>query len=131
MNLMPKILCVDDDPLNLRLLEAILVPRGYAPVMAENGMEALEKLAETEPALILMDVMMPRMNGFQACRKIKSTTEWSKIPVILLTAKGQESDKYWGDESGCNGYITKPFEMTEVIEKIGRYIQEQEIKLSK
>ena len=117
------ILVVDDEPDIALALKDRLEMEGYQIITAADGMEALEKLAETEPALILMDVMMPRMNGFQACRKIKSTTEWSKIPVILLTAKSQESDKYWGKESGCDDYVTKPFEMDEIVGKISRCLQ--------
>ena len=117
------ILVVDDEPDIALALKDRLEMEGYQIITAADGMEALEKLAETEPALILMDVMMPRMNGFQACRKIKSTTEWSKIPVILLTAKSQESDKYWGKESGCDDYVMKPFEMDEIVGKISRCLQ--------
>ena len=117
------ILVVDDEPDIALALKDRLEMEGYQIITAADGMEALEKLAETEPALILMDVMMPRMNGFQACRKIKSTTEWSKIPVILLTAKSQESDRYWGKESGCDDYVMKPFEMDEIVGKISRCLQ--------
>ena len=115
------ILIVEDEPDTALALKDRLEMEGYRAVTAADGVEALEKLKESKPSLILSDIMMPRMNGYQLCRKIKNEAESSKIPVILLTAKGQESDKYWGDESGCNGYITKPFEMDELLNKVAKY----------
>lgn len=117
------ILVVEDEPDTLLALKDRLEMEGYRVVTAVDGMEALEVLPEARPALILMDVMMPRMNGYQLCRKIKSREEWSRIPVILVTAKSQESDRYWGKESGCDDYVTKPFEMDDVIERIREKIR--------
>lgn len=116
------ILVVEDEPDTTLVLKDRLEMEGYRVVTAVDGVAALERLKETKPALILMDVMMPRMNGYQACRKIKNEAEWSKIPIILLTAKSQESDKFWGKESGCDDYVTKPFEMDEIVEKIKKYL---------
>lgn len=117
------ILVVEDEPDNALALKDRLEMEGYLVITAIDGVEALEKLKEAKPALIVSDVMMPRMNGYQLCRKIKSEAEWKNIPIILLTAKGQESDKFWGQESGCDDYVTKPFEMKEVVAKVRNRLQ--------
>jgi len=114
----PLILCVDDQPANLKLLENILVPRGYAVVSAVNGEEALEKLKTRTMDLVLMDLMMPGMDGLQVSRKIKSDKQCGNIPIVILTAyTGVETYiKSLSDE--VFGYLHKPFDAEELVKLV-------------
>lgn len=117
---MPKILIVDDEPHIRILLEQTLEDLeddGVELLIAENGEQALEMIREEEPELVFLDVMMPKMNGFEVCSIIKNDLRLKQIYIILLTAKGQEFDKHKGIEAGANIYITKPFNPDEIIEK--------------
>jgi len=95
-----------------------LKSKGYDIVVAHSGEEALRKTKEERPDLILLDVMMPPPNGYQVCRTLKDDPEYKRIPIIFLTAKGTDSDKFWGMESGAEDYITKPFEADDLLAKI-------------
>ena len=106
--LMPKILCVDDKPINLELLRAILSPRGYDVVSAISGAVALEVIRTERIDLCLLDAMMPELDGFEVCRLIKSDKEHKNIPVIIITAYGMEK-RIQAVESGADDFITKPF----------------------
>lgn len=123
MNFPPTILCVDDDPLNRRLLEAILVPRGYAPVMAENGMEALEIIREGRIDIVLLDVMMPKMDGFEVCRRIKADERYRTIPVVMITGHSAREKRIMGIEAGAEDFISKPFDTMEVLARIGMLLR--------
>lgn len=115
---MPRILIVDDDPDIARILHFRLQKTGYDCVMASNGLEALEKLDKEHPDLVLLDVMMPKMDGITTCREIRKRNAWSRIPVILLTAKGDTSDKVSGLGEGADDYVVKPFEFDELLARI-------------
>ena len=115
---MKKILIVDDEPEIVDVLSARLETQGYEIVTGSNGEEALQKAKEQSPDLIICDVMMPPPNGFQVCRTIKDDPELKDIPVILLTAKAAESDKFWGTESRADEYITKPYNSDELLSKV-------------
>ncbi|MFH1728080.1 MAG: response regulator [Pseudomonadota bacterium] len=117
-----KILIVDDEPDFIKILKIRLEHAGYEIFEAANGLEGLEILKTEIPDLILLDVMMPDMNGYQFCRKVKSNEKTEHIPIIMVTAKAQESDKYWGLETGAVDYITKPYESSEMLEKIKKHI---------
>jgi two-component system, cell cycle response regulator len=112
---MPVILCVDDEPANLKLLENILVPRGYAVVSAANGKDALQKIKTQTIGLVLLDLMMPGMDGLQVSRKIKENKKYKNIPIVMLTAySGVES--YIESLSGeVFAYLHKPFETEELV----------------
>ena len=117
---MPKILIVDDEPHIRLLLEQTLEElenEGVELLTAENGKEALETVKKEKPSLVFLDVMMPRMNGFDVCRAIKNDLGLTGIPVVLLTAKGQEFDRQKGNEAGADLYMTKPFDPDEVVAK--------------
>ncbi len=114
----PVILCVDDELANLKLLEAMLAPRGYEVVMAENGIEALEKIKEQRIDLILLDVMMPKINGFDVCKMIKGNEMFRHIPVVMITALTEKEDRIKGIESGAEDFISKPFDKGEVLARI-------------
>lgn len=113
-----KILVVDDSKTELHHLTEILVKRGYAVRTAEGGEEALRKLAEERPDLILMDVVMPGQNGFQLTRRITRDPQYAGLPVIMCTSKDQETDRVWGLRQGARDYVTKPVQDDELIAKI-------------
>lgn len=114
----PRILCVDDEPLNLKLLEAMLVPRGYEVIKAVNGTEALEKISEQGADIVLLDVLMPGMNGFEVCSKIKDDERGKNVPVVMITALRSKEDRIKGIEAGAEDFISKPFDQAEVLARI-------------
>jgi twitching motility two-component system response regulator PilH len=113
-----KILLVDDSKTELHYLSELLVKRGYSVRTAENGDEAMRRLGEETPDLILMDVVMPGQNGFHLTRAITRDPRFSKVPVIMCTSKNQETDKVWGMRQGARDYIVKPVNADELVAKI-------------
>ena len=113
-----KILVVDDSKTELHHLSELLSKRGYAVRTAENGEEALRRLAEDKPDLILMDVVMPGQNGFQLTRAITRDPKFAAVPVIMCTSKNQETDRVWGMRQGARDYIVKPVNGDELFAKI-------------
>lgn len=113
-----KILVVDDSKTELHHITGILGKRGYSVRTAQNGEEALRRLDEEKPDLILMDVVMPGQNGFQLTRTITRDPRWADVPVILCTSKNQETDKVWGMRQGAREYIVKPVAAAELLAKI-------------
>lgn len=113
-----KILVVDDSKTELYHLSEMLSKRGYRVRTAENGEEALRRLAEDKPDLILMDVVMPGQNGFQLTRSITRDPRYAGVPVIMCTSKNQETDKVWGMRQGARDYIVKPVSGDELFAKI-------------
>ena len=109
-----KILVVDDKPLNVELLEADLVSSGYDVVTAYDGKTALELVAAEKPDLILLDVMMPGMDGFEVCRRLKSNEETILIPVVMVTALSDKADRIKGIEAGVDDFLTKPVDRQEL-----------------
>jgi twitching motility two-component system response regulator PilH len=113
-----KILIVDDSPTERHVLNDLLTKAGYEVVASDNGEDAILKARLLKPDLILMDVVMPGLNGFQATRAISRDPETRTIPVILCTSKGQETDKIWGMRQGARDYIIKPVNREELLAKI-------------
>jgi twitching motility two-component system response regulator PilH len=113
-----KILIVDDSKTELHHLSDILGKKGYSVRTAENGEEAMRRLEEEKPELILMDVVMPGQNGFQLTRAITRDPRFADVPVIMCTSKNQETDKVWGMRQGARDYIVKPVNGDELIAKI-------------
>ena len=113
-----NILVVDDSKTELHHLSEILAKQGYAVRTAENGDDALRRLTEQKPDLILMDVVMPGQNGFQLTRSITRDPRFADVPVIMCTSKNQETDKVWGMRQGARDYIVKPVNGDELINKI-------------
>ncbi|MEP7282895.1 MAG: response regulator [Rubrivivax sp.] len=113
-----NILVVDDSKTELHHLSALLGKKGYAVRTAENGDEALRRLGEHTPDLILMDVVMPGQNGFQLTRTITRDPRWSGVPVIMCTSKNQETDRVWGMRQGARDYIVKPVDADALFAKI-------------
>ena len=113
-----KILIVDDSPTERHVLNDLLTKAGYDVVASDNGEDAIQKAKQLRPDLILMDVVMPGLNGFQATRAISRDPETKSIPIILCTSKSQETDKIWGLRQGARDYIVKPVDRDELIAKI-------------
>jgi len=113
-----KILLVDDSKTELHHLSDVLGKRGYQVRTAENADDAMRRLSEDKPDLILMDVVMPGQNGFQLTRNITRDPRWSTVPVIMCTSKNQETDKVWGMRQGARDYIVKPVNTDELVTKI-------------
>ena len=113
-----SILLVDDSKTELHFLSDVLTKRGFAVRTAENGEEAMRRLGEGKPDLILMDVVMPGQNGFQLTRAITRDPRFVDVPVIMCTSKNQETDKVWGMRQGARDYIVKPVDADELVAKI-------------
>ena len=113
-----NVLIVDDSKTELFVLSDILGKRGYQVRTAENGEEALRRLEEAKPDLILMDVVMPGLNGYQLTRTITRDPRFADVPVILCTSKNQETDKVWGLRQGARDYLVKPVNGDELLAKI-------------
>lgn len=116
--LKPRILCVDDEPNNLRLMEGLLVPEGYEVVLVDNGERALEELNRQRIDLALLDIMMPVMDGFEVCSAIKSDEKHRHIPVIMITALTAKKDRIKGIEAGAEEFLSKPFDEAEVLARV-------------
>jgi class 3 adenylate cyclase/CheY-like chemotaxis protein len=112
-----RILVVDDTPQNVRLLEAILVPRGYAVVGASSGQQALDRVAEQLPDLVLLDIMMPGMDGHEVCRRLRADPATALLPVVMVTASGDQN-KVKALESGADDFIPKPVNQTELLARV-------------
>lgn len=114
----PLILIVDDQPQNIELMEAYLVPQGYETLTAENGAEALKKLASHPIDLILLDVMMPGMDGFEVARRVRQNDTMRLLPIILVTALRETEDRVKGIDSGCDDFISKPVDKSELLARV-------------
>lgn len=112
---MARILIVDDSPSQLMGMKRIIEKLGHEPLTAEDGAAGVELARRELPDLILMDVVMPNLNGFQATRQISKDPSTAHIPIVLVTTKDQETDKVWGMRQGAKGYITKPFNESSLV----------------
>ena len=112
------ILLVDDSITTLMMEQMVLRTQPYKLITARNGREAVEKSAAERPDLILLDVMMPEMNGFEACRRIRENNVTVHTPIIMVTTRGEENSVETGFQNGCNDYITKPINGTELLAKV-------------
>jgi twitching motility two-component system response regulator PilH len=116
-----RVLIVDDSPAQVKLLHGLLEREGYSPIDLSDPRRVEETIANERPTLILLDVVMPERNGFQVCRELKRSSEFSTIPVILVTSKDTASDRYWGEQQGADGYVTKPFTPEELMRAVKRF----------
>jgi len=117
-----RVLIVDDTPANIQTLAAVLQQKGYALSVATNGKQALDVLARVKPDLILLDVMMPEMDGFETCSRIKGSPEWRDVPIIFLTAKAETADIVRGFELGAVDYVAKPFNAHELLARVNTHL---------
>ena len=125
-----RILVVDDTPANIQALAAILKEKGYQISVATNGKQALEVLARVQPDLILLDVMMPEMDGFETCRQLKAAEQRRQIPVIFLTAKTDTADIVKGFDLGAVDYVAKPFNAHELLARVNTHLTMDELRRS-
>lgn len=118
-----KILVVDDERHIVRLVQVNLERAGYQIVTAYDGVEALEKVKSESPDMVVLDVMMPRMDGFEVLKNLQADARYQNIPVIMLTAKAQDADIFKGWASGVSSYLTKPFNPRELLVFVERIFQ--------
>jgi twitching motility two-component system response regulator PilH len=119
--LQKKVLIVDDSPSQVKLIQGFLEHEGYRLVGINDPERVEEAIAVERPSVILLDVVMPKRNGFQVCRELKNHSDYNAIPVILVTSKNTESDKFWGAQQGADGYVTKPFTREELLRAVRRF----------
>ncbi|NEP79624.1 MAG: response regulator [Okeania sp. SIO3C4] len=115
------VLIVDDCEIVRILASRILAKMGLNTILASNGLEALDKIKLEHPDLVLLDIIMPKMNGYSVCRKIKSEPEIMNIPVVFCSSKKQEADAYWAMKQGANGYLSKPIRESELMAIMARF----------
>ena len=121
-----KILIVDDEAQLVEMMKMRLEATNYDVVTAYDGQEGFDKARNEKPDLIILDLMLPKMDGYKVCGLLKKDTRYSKIPIIMFTARAQEEDKKLGEEMGAEAYITKPFEANTLLAKIKELLGEQE-----
>jgi len=119
---MALILIVDDSPTEVYVIKKILEKHGHQVIIAEDGEQAMELANNKHPGLILMDVVMPKLNGFQATRRLSKDPETSAIPVIIVSSKNQETDRLWGLRQGAKGYLSKPVNEDQLITEINHHL---------
>ncbi len=124
-----KILIVDDEKDIAQLIAFRLQAHRYKTILAHDGVDGLAKAKEENPDLVILDVMMPRLNGFEVCRLLKFDAKYKNIPVIFLTSKKEDVDKAISQEVGADAYVTKPFESNELIETIGKILQSKDTSI--
>ncbi|MCG8473651.1 MAG: response regulator [Desulfobacterales bacterium] len=113
-----KVLVVDDSPTFMNLMATPLKEQGYHVVTAVDGEEALAKAVSEHPELIVLDVILPKKNGFQVCRQLKTAPDTKDIKIMMLTSKTQDSDRFWGTKQGADVYMTKPFDTDEYLQAV-------------
>ena len=124
-----KLLLVDDSSTTLLMEEMLFrTHTKFQLVVARNGEEAVRKALAEMPSLILMDIVMPKMNGFAACREIRKHPALKRVPIIMVTSRGESWNMEEGFESGCNDYVTKPFNVAELIEIVKGHLMGQEVE---
>lgn len=122
---MKKILIVDDEQDIVESLKFVLEVANYTCYCAYNGEDGLKLAKEIMPDLIILDVMMPKINGYKISRLLKYDNKYKNIPILMVTARSQEEDKLIGEETGVDEYITKPFDLDEVVKKVDQYLGSQ------
>lgn len=121
---MKKILIVDDEADIVESLQFVLETAGFECHCAYNGEDGLAMAKEILPDLIILDVMMPKINGFKICRLLKYDIKYKNIPILMVTARSQMEDQLIGEETGVDEYITKPFDLDEIVEKVKGYLNQ-------
>ncbi len=119
-----NVLLVDDDPVILKLLQVNFEMEGFHVSTAQDGVEGLEKARAERPDIVLLDIMMPRMDGLEVTKALKGDPETSGIPIILLSAKAQAADIQAGKETGADDYMTKPFDPLELLERVNQLLED-------
>lgn len=120
-----RILVVEDDPNTVRLISYTLEQEGYEVLTASNGIEGLKKAQEEEPELLVLDVMLPGLDGFEVCHRLRSEPRTAALPILMLSAKAQETDIATGIKMGADDYLAKPADPLEVVEKVRTLLQQR------
>lgn len=120
--MLKKVLIVDDSPAESRLMQSLLQVAGYSAVALSDPQRIEQMVVSERPNLILLDVVMPGRNGYQACRELKGSREFGSIPIVLVTSKNGESDRFWGLQQGADGYVIKPFTGEQLVGEVRRVI---------
>lgn len=124
---MAKVLIVDDSPTERHVMQGYLIDAGHEVFQTDSGDKGVEEAKRLLPDIILMDVVMPGLNGFQATRQIKRAPETGNIPVLMCTTKDQPTDKVWGMRQGANDYLVKPVNKQELLDKIAQCLAKQSL----
>ncbi|MBM3760312.1 MAG: response regulator [Acidobacteria bacterium] len=117
-----KILIVEDSPMELKRMETLLSGQGYSLLSVTDGDAAVAAAREYRPDLILLDVVLPKKNGYQVCRQLKSAPETANLKIVMVSSKSQEMDKYWGMKQGADGYLTKPIDPAAVLAAVANAV---------
>lgn len=120
-----RILLVEDDPGAIRLVRYILEQEGYEVLTAPNGVEGLRKAREEDPDLLILDVMLPGLDGFELCRRLRADAQTAGLPVLMLSAKTQEIDETTGLKMGADAYLAKPADPSEIVARVGTLLQKR------
>jgi len=121
-----KILIVDDEVDLVETIRFLLEMEGYRVLVSGDGEDALHQARRENPHLIILDIMLPKLDGYKVCRQLKSDERYKKIPILMLTARAQQKDRIVGTEAGADEYITKPFDLAAFIEKIKTYLRKEQ-----
>ncbi len=119
---MATILIIDDAKTDRELIGSVVLKAGHRPIFASDGAEGIQKAESEKPAMIFLDVVMPGMNGFNACRKLKRSEDTKAIPVVLVTTKNEDSDVFWGKKQGADGHVGKPFTPADLSALISKFV---------
>ncbi len=117
---MPRVLIIDDSAVERAIIAKVMGTLGYSIIEANDGEEGEQKAKDEKPDLIVLDVVMPKKDGFQVCRNLKKTPETEKIPIIMITSKNQDSDKFWGLRQGAIAYLIKPFNDQDLVDTVNK-----------
>lgn len=125
MDYKKRILIVDDEQELVEMLTTRFEAAGYEVDCAYNGQECLERVRNNRPDLIILDIMMPKLDGLHVCRLLKFNEEYQEIPIVILTARGQDSDRTAGEKVGADFYVIKPFDSSELLETVGKLVNRE------
>jgi twitching motility two-component system response regulator PilH len=120
---MGRILIVDDSLVEIEIMKRILQPTKHSLTVAMNGEDGIEKAKLTRPQLILMDVVMPKKNGFQACRELRNDPAFKDVPIVLISSKDKDFDKVWGKQQGATEYLVKPYSPENLLAIVSKYLK--------
>jgi len=115
LTIMSTVLVVEDSPTQREMITDLLKGSGLVVKIATDGMEALEQVQTFRPDIVVLDIVMPRMNGYEVCRRLKTHPNLQGVPVVMCSSKGEEFDRYWGMKQGADAYIVKPFQPKELV----------------
>lgn len=120
---MSEVLLVEDNRSQREMISDILKKNGLTVTIACNGLEAIEHFQKSNPDLVVLDIVMPRMNGYEVCRRLKSDPKTKNVPIVMCSSKAEEFDRFWGMKQGADAYLVKPFEPTELLSTIKQLLR--------